>query len=119
MNAPKRWQECEHRWRQTALEAMIPSGNTLPSAAALDLSDFWQMFEHHAPALLRIGFRLSVWAVTGLTWLRVRNTAPQYVEDTLVAMNSSGFLSRQLVTALKVVATLAYFSSDSVRRSIL
>lgn len=114
------WTSVEHAWGQAALGAMIPAAGEAPSCAETDLSEFWVMFETTAPALLRWGFRLSVWAWVLVTvWLarrRFAHTSPSSRDASIVRMNQGPYAARQLAVTIKVVATLAYFSSPSVRQ---
>lgn len=114
------WTAMERRWGQAVLQAMMPGTDVLPDMGSLELSGFWQMFEATAPALLKLGFRLSVWAVVVWTVMVSRRpfakTSADQRDQALSRMADGVYLVRQLVVTIKVVATLAYFSDAGVRR---
>jgi hypothetical protein len=119
----KRWTAPERRWGEALMSAMIPAGaSPLPGIADLDLDAFWSRFDAVAPRLLRLGLRITVWVLTFWPLLHPRLLRPFHrlpAEDRDAFLEglcaSSSYLLRQLVTTLKLVATLAYFHSDPPR----
>ena len=117
----------ERRWRDEAFAAMIPpsSQGRHPGLGAVDLESFWDRLGEVAPPLLRFGFRVAVWFVTFaplltlVGWRRLGRQPRQKQDRVLGALARSGsMISRQMVTTLKVLACLAYFGDEAVRRAV-
>jgi len=120
------WTGMERRWRDTLLDAMIPSipASRMPGINSLDLSSFWVEYLERAPFLLRAGFRLAVWIMTFLPILTFFSSKPfhQLTPDQrdaflIRASSSNSYLVRQLATTIKLIASLAYFHDPIVRGS--
>jgi len=116
----------ERRWRDTLLDAMIPSipASRLPGISSLDLSSFWKEYIERAPFLLRVGFRLAVWIMTFLPIFSFNFSKPFYAltpdqRDAFLVRSSKSnlYLVRQLATTIKLIASLAYFHDPIVRGS--
>lgn len=114
------WTALERRWRDVALEAVMPG------FAEVDHGPFWAALDRAAPPLLRLGFRVAVWTVTwapplALGRLRTLPRLPPADRDRLLARlaGSRLYLARQLVTTLKLMACFAYLRAPAVRARYL
>jgi len=118
------WTKTERCWRDALLAAFIPANEAagLPGLGDLDLAGFWVTVEQRAPALLRLGLRVSVWCLTFAPLLligspRLFTGLDAERRDRMIdrAGRSRLYLVRQLVTTLKAVACLAYLRDPGVR----
>jgi hypothetical protein len=126
----KSWTGFERRWRDALFAAMIPSSQTcegaaIPGLIELDLTAFWEILERQAPPLLRLGLRASVWALTFAPLLvvgspRLFSSLPEARRDLVLrrAAGSRLYLLRQLVTTIKALACLAYFTDERARELV-
>ncbi len=120
------WTPWERRWRDTLCAAMVPAtGDDLPGLESVDTGEFWREYERHAPELLRLGFRASVWALS-LAPAVVLGKPTTFAglaredRDRLLEMVSSSrfYLVRQLPMTVKLLACFAYLRDDDVRTRI-
>ena len=117
----KHWWTFERRWARALLNAMIPTDDERPGLACVDLTTFWDIMHETAPVLLRLGLRVAVWSLTWrcLCWsLKPFHRLPDRQRDRLLQRwgASDGYLTRQLVMTLKVVACFAFFSDTKTRK---
>ena len=111
----------QERWRNALLIAMIPApGGDLPGLEALDLREFWRVFDAGAPVHLRAGMRVAAATLAGalpralghgcgLEALDARD------KDAVIQRAARIPLLRELVQVAKIVACLAYFDDDSIQ----
>lgn len=117
------WTAMERRWRDALLAAMIPDGPRLGGFASIDTSDFWLLYSQTAPPLVRFGLRASVWILTWMAMIRVGrpfHRLPPDEQDRFLRRTARSrlYLTRQLVTTVKLIACLAWFR-DPKGRSLI
>ena len=121
------WTPWEARWRDALCSAMVPDTTdpALPGLGDVDTAAFWDEYQRTAPALLRLGFRMSVWALTlappvllgkPRTFARL---APEDRDRLLDKVTRSRFyLVRQLPLTVKLLSCFAYLRDDEVRARV-
>ena len=120
------WTPWERRWRDALCAAMVPAAtSTLPGLDSVDTAEFWREYERHAPELLRLGFRASVWALSlapAVVLGKPTTFARLTTEDRdrlLEEVSASRFyLVRQLPMTVKLLSCFAYLRDDDVRARV-
>jgi hypothetical protein len=120
------WTPWERRWRDVLCAAMVPAASAdLPGLDSVDTAEFWREYERHAPELLRLGFRASVWALSLAPPLVLgkpttfAGLASDDRDRLLDEVSSSRFyLVRQLPMTVKLLSCFAYLRDDDVRTRV-
>ncbi len=116
----------ERRLREALFAAMLPGDRDagLPAYADLDLAEFWNHFEHHAPGLLRFGVRASsvLFALEPVLFgfgprLFTQLTPEERDAFLQKIAERDDVLHRQCVLALKTTICFAYFGEASARNA--
>lgn len=124
---PLGWTRFEFRWAEALVDGILPGLQSAAMPAATEVMDaaFWKKFCDHAPPILRLGFRASVWLVTWgpMVWgfgpRRFASLSREEKDRYLSKIAHSRFyLARQLVVTLKHVGCMGYFRDADVRRIV-
>lgn len=124
MHVPIPWTPFERRWRDELLRATIPSAGGLPALDPATLGAFWTELDAAAPATLRLGFRVAVWALTWWPLLSLRprrlGRLPPADADALLdgVARSPRYAVRQLAEVTRLVACMAYLRDPGVRARV-
>jgi hypothetical protein len=113
----------ERRWAEALFAAILaPETAALPPFERIDRAEFWRCLDEAPGPLFGIGLRAMVHALTFLPLADRRHRKPFFAlapEDrrALVAeLDRQGPAAvRQVLTALKMLACMAYFDDPAVR----
>jgi len=116
------WMTFERRWRDAVLSAMLPRSPTVPGYGDLDARVFWDRYPTVAPPLLKLGFRVAIWAVAlwGFARHRASPTSISAADRGLLLADMAAsrlYLVRQLAVVLKLIATMALFRDPQAREA--
>jgi hypothetical protein len=117
------WRRFELTWRDELCRAALPTvdGVDLPGWDAGDTEAFWARFEEIAPASLRRGWRLGVWAATLAACVRrgprrLRTMTPTERDAFLDDLATHRWHTmRQVASVLRLVVAFGYLTDPAVR----
>lgn len=116
----------ERRWAEAMFAAILaPETVGLPAFASIDRHEFWRCVESAPGPLFGVGLRamvhaLNLWPLADARHRRPFVALTPAAQATLVAelAHHGSYAVRQLVTALKMLACLAYFDDAGVRQRV-
>ena len=114
----------ERRWAELLFDAVLGTGDRLPSFSSLDTSTFWRHLAQTTPPYFGPGLRATVHALTFLPVTMPGFRKPLFALtrearlDCLARMDADARIPvRQLLSTAKILACLALFEDEGVREA--